>query len=994
MARLEIEIKGPSGSAASSTSATGSRSPEQDGQRTIAAAKRVADEQRRIAERAAAADRFIAQQRENYANKVGAAQIAAVRRSEATQQRATEKAARDAEQSASRQAAAAKRVADETVKATERAAAAQERAIRRVAAAEEAAAIRRRQTIGRGIGAAGAGLGAAVSGVANATGNFVQSAGSSITGALGDNLIGGGLFRAAGGVATSAVRFGVDVGGSIVKGIATAIPVAGPVLGATLGAALSITGAVGGAVTSAVGEIAGFVGDKLGTALKVSVAAAVGVAGVGIAKALNVEQLTPAFEKLAKVTGDDVTSALEKLRNATDGTISDLYLMKGANTAAALGAAQSVNQFGELANIARRLGQTVGVDATFALESMSLGIGRLSPRILDNIGLQISLDDVNKRYAEGLGITADKLTTAQQRQAVLNEVLAQAKSRLEGVSDQNTQKRFDQLKSSIENTAVSIGKSLLPAFNSLLRIIQPTAAAVGQFFDNNKEEIANRIAAAVGNLSVNLSDLNAIVGEMRLSEALELAALEGEKFWNNFVAFGEKAANQIEALLVNAVRDATEATVGLAGKALGGLAGLTPAGATANLFGADLSGTFESSGRELGRSAFRSSEGVRRDTRLANRAVDQRASDANSPINDRINTILDRIRQRVDGVSSRPSSSPSVVPPIVPIQPSPIVTVGSSNVSIAGAGSPSTVTGNAGGGAALAAQLQALALLPPDVIPQISVLLERVGGTKDSFEKAEKNLTELADQLGDSSLVDEIIGARRRSLDDDRAKIDSLESLVQQTRTRDEQLFQQRLQLIETEQQQAKKIKEEFDKAGAAVVQGFGQQLNGIGQQVSSRQSQLEGISGGFEADDGVPVKFKRAAKKARKQANRERKAALTSASAGLSTDELSANGGALAKQILGDQASKEVNAGGQAQAALADALAQLNDLAAERTNKEEQLADEIAKQTEALDAKEEKNLELQQKVIDQIKAVTEIANDTKSQLEKLEKVLDSIARR
>lgn len=89
----------------------------------------------------------------------------------------------------------------------------------------------------------------------------------------------------------------------------------------------------------------------------------------------------------------DADAALTKLRNATGGLISDYDLMVGFNKTLALGAVTNVEQFGQMASVAQRLGKALGIDATTAMERLSLGIARHSPKILDDLGIIASKSD-------------------------------------------------------------------------------------------------------------------------------------------------------------------------------------------------------------------------------------------------------------------------------------------------------------------------------------------------------------------------------------------------------------------------------------------------------------------------------------------------------------------------------------------------------------------------------------------------------------------------
>ena len=89
--------------------------------------------------------------------------------------------------------------------------------------------------------------------------------------------------------------------------------------------------------------------------------------------------------------GNDGHSAMRssKLRKAVRWhDLATIDLMVGLQPMPSLWARPTnVDEFAELAKTAISLGRALGVDAAFALESLSLGIGRQSKLILDNLGL-------------------------------------------------------------------------------------------------------------------------------------------------------------------------------------------------------------------------------------------------------------------------------------------------------------------------------------------------------------------------------------------------------------------------------------------------------------------------------------------------------------------------------------------------------------------------------------------------------------------------------
>lgn len=132
----------------------------------------------------------------------------------------------------------------------------------------------------------------------------------------------------------------------------------------------------------------------------------------------------------ARVVGN-TSEAVRLLRERTQGLVSDYELMEQMNQAVTLGAARNEEQFAELAETALTLGRALGVDATHALQSLTLGIGRQSRMILDNLGLTVSVKEANEAYAAQLGKTAEQLTEVERREAFRQATMEAARQKVE-----------------------------------------------------------------------------------------------------------------------------------------------------------------------------------------------------------------------------------------------------------------------------------------------------------------------------------------------------------------------------------------------------------------------------------------------------------------------------------------------------------------------------------------------------------------------------------
>ncbi len=222
-----------------------------------------------------------------------------------------------------------------------------------------------------------------------------------------------------------------------------------------------------------------------------AIAAAAAGAVAALAKmALRGGQVANVERAFARVTGN-ATQAVEQLRRATNGLISNYDLMVGFNRALTLGSAENIEQFGELARTALTLGRALGVDAAFALESLSLGIGRQSRLILDNLGLIVSVEQANKKYAESLGVTVKELTDAQRREAFRTAALEAARA------------KTAELGGIQETAADAVGRATtaLANFRDAITKLVATSPLVTAFFER-LAELADNIAliAASGNV--------------------------------------------------------------------------------------------------------------------------------------------------------------------------------------------------------------------------------------------------------------------------------------------------------------------------------------------------------------------------------------------------------------------------------------------------------------------------------------------------------------
>ena len=142
----------------------------------------------------------------------------------------------------------------------------------------------------------------------------------------------------------------------------------------------------------------------------------------------QVVQTKAAFQSLMSTIGQG-TDVLDEWRDAVGGTVSDMELMTGFQTLAAGLSKEMTDAFAEnnvklleISKAASALNPQLGTTAQM-YESITRGIKRQSPLILDNLGIVVKVGEANEKMAAQLGKSVDALTAEEKQMALLNETL-------------------------------------------------------------------------------------------------------------------------------------------------------------------------------------------------------------------------------------------------------------------------------------------------------------------------------------------------------------------------------------------------------------------------------------------------------------------------------------------------------------------------------------------------------------------------------------------
>jgi hypothetical protein len=141
-----------------------------------------------------------------------------------------------------------------------------------------------------------------------------------------------------------------------------------------------------------------------------------------------VQQTEQSWDFLLKKLGT-APDILNKMRQEARGTVDDMTIMSStmtllAGTSDELGKAllEQSPQLLKIAKAANKLNPSLG-DTAFLYESISKGIKRASPLVLDNLGLVIKMGPALEAQAKALGKSVDALNSDERAMAILNDTM-------------------------------------------------------------------------------------------------------------------------------------------------------------------------------------------------------------------------------------------------------------------------------------------------------------------------------------------------------------------------------------------------------------------------------------------------------------------------------------------------------------------------------------------------------------------------------------------
>ena len=228
----------------------------------------------------------------------------------------------------------------------------------------------------------------------------------------------------------------------------------------------------------------GQAGGILGGAIAGLVA---GIAALG-ARGSDVADVAAAFDQLTEGAGGG-EAAIETLRTATDGLISDFDLMTSTNQAFSQGLRLSSDDLRLVGESSRILADQIGGDTKEAYDTLTAAMATGRDRQLQTIGLNIDGAAAVEKLAASLGVEKGALTESQEVMAKKNAILDALRQKLEesGRAELDFGERIQQARVMMGNFIDTLGVAIAqsPVLNAGLKAV---GDMLDQSFGTNKAE--------------------------------------------------------------------------------------------------------------------------------------------------------------------------------------------------------------------------------------------------------------------------------------------------------------------------------------------------------------------------------------------------------------------------------------------------------------------------------------------------------------------------
>lgn len=242
---------------------------------------------------------------------------------------------------------------------------------------------------------------------------------------------------------------------------------------------------------------------------------------------------------------------------ATGGMLSHAEAMESYNLAASLVSETFAQQLPDAMGMLAKVSAATGEDLNFLVQSLTRGVGRLSPMILDNLAIQVDLNTAYSDYAAEIGKSVDSLTKQEQQTALMNQVMALLAENTAAMPDVTgtAMASWAALGSTLKNFRDEVGMELVPILGDVLGPLLSTLSesVLPRIMDGFRRflptlQAIGYVLAAIadGDIIVFWETLGNLLGEEVVGKIRELAGVLTGFYTETIKPFVEEHAEELK----------------------------------------------------------------------------------------------------------------------------------------------------------------------------------------------------------------------------------------------------------------------------------------------------------------------------------------------------------------------------------------------------------------------------------------------------------------
>jgi len=219
-----------------------------------------------------------------------------------------------------------------------------------------------------------------------------------------------------------------------------------------------------------------------------------------------------------KTRVSNAEEVIAKVRASTTDIVDDASIVKGIALFDAFGLEMA--QLPGLMEQASKTSLRTGESVDFLVESAIKGVARMSPAIIDNLGLQITLADATQAAADKFGVEADALDATQKKAGMLSLVLKKLGEQNKDIDLNNSRV------ASLQRAEVAIINLKNEAAVGLVNAFTDVEQSIGRMAGAMSTQLANAVANASRAIDGVIENMHTAAKKaIKVDEALEKLAL-------------------------------------------------------------------------------------------------------------------------------------------------------------------------------------------------------------------------------------------------------------------------------------------------------------------------------------------------------------------------------------------------------------------------------------------------------------------------------------